>query len=1121
VRICALEALPRLASGKVDDAAIRRLATDAGRLEAECDEAAVDDPVGVRSLYAEVLGHVAVDDDATFVGLGGDSLSYVEVSVRLEDLLGTLPPAWHLRPVRELEALVVPRRRLKQVETNVVLRAVAIVMVVGTHAGLFEQRGGAHVLLAIAGFNVARFQLGARDAGTTARRVLAAAARVALPSMAWIALLVAVTDGYGLANVVLLNGHLGALDFDERWRFWFIEVLVQGLLVVAALFAVPGVRRLEARRPFGFAVGIVLVALALRHGLVEILDARHRTVQPQTIVWVLALGWAAQRAATVRQRLVVSALVVAAVPGFFYGEPVREAVIVGGVLALLWLPMLAIPRPLDRVAAPVAGASLAIYLTHWHVFPLVGDRSTPLAATLASVRRGRARHCVARPGARRRCGGDGRLAGGASSARRRTRAAAARCARGVVHGRAHDVRCTRAASRSATVVHAPTGRSARTPTMAITRRGFLLGQRRAAGAPRPRRSAAAVPATRPARSRTATARALRTDPFTLGVASGDPLPTAVGAVDPARPPTARGRRACRTRPVVVRWQVSTDESFRGRSVVRHGVTMAEPASGTRSTWTSTACRPGARVLVPLPDQPLGQPGRPHRDRPRPGASPASLAFAFASCQHWETGYYTAYRDMAEQTGPGRAPRRLHLRERAKDPASKPGTAARAPHNSPEIYTSRTTATGTRCTAATPNLQLVHQRFPWVVTWDDHEVDNDHAGLVSDKPADQAIFAERRASAYQVYYEHMPIRRRPSGPDLELYRNLRFGDLLNLHVLDTRQYRSDQPCGGEVSNCDERLAESQTMTGADRSAGCWRAWRPPAPAGTHSPSRRSSPSSTSTPSSRARSDGGAVQPDQWDGYAAQRRRSQTSWPAAARPANTVVLTGDFHASFVNDVKVDYDDPGRPPSPPSSSARRSAPTSATRVDRTGGDRHQLARQRAHQGLRRAPPRLRRLPGRPGHVDVGLPHRVDHRAADRHRVHQSGLGRGGRSTGGGPRLTCDHEPRLVTEGDAPCPRRRVGPWGPDRSPRPRRTAPTDGPDARGPPEVAALRGWHRPRRQPATPLASRRAGAGAPVNAPGPDPSAPSTCSSANAPIGVERPASPRMRRRSRMMRRGPPS
>ena len=113
------------------------------------------------------------------------------------------------------------------------------------------------------------------------------------------------------------------------------------------------------------------------------------------------------------------------------------------------------------------------------------------------------------------------------------------------------------------------------------------------------------------------------------------------------------------------------------------------------------------------------------------------------------------------------------------------------------------------------LQAAHAACPWIVTWDDHEVDNNYAAWNSEAldPAD--AFLRRRAAAYQAYYEHMPLRAAaiPSGPDMLLYRQLGFGDLVECFVLDTRQYRTDQPCGdGSAPVCDEVRDPRATLLG---------------------------------------------------------------------------------------------------------------------------------------------------------------------------------------------------------------------------------------------------------------------------------------------------------------------
>jgi peptidoglycan/LPS O-acetylase OafA/YrhL len=128
--------------------------------------------------------------------------------------------------------------------------------------------------------------------------------------------------------------------------------------------------------------------------VLPLLEVRHHTVQPQTTLWLFLLGWAAARAASNRQRLLVSAVAVLVTPGFFFDDPRREALVAAGVLLLTWVPTVPVPRPLHRVIGPLAAASLAIYLTHWHVFPAVVARTSPAVGVLASLAVGLAVHAL-------------------------------------------------------------------------------------------------------------------------------------------------------------------------------------------------------------------------------------------------------------------------------------------------------------------------------------------------------------------------------------------------------------------------------------------------------------------------------------------------------------------------------------------------------------------------------------------------------------------------------------------------------------------------------------------------------------------------------------------------------
>ena len=207
-----------------------------------------------------------------------------------------------------------------------------------------------------------------------------------------------------------------------------------------------------------------------------------------------------------------------------------------------------------------------------------------------------------------------------------------------------------------------------------------------------------------------------------------------------------------------------------------------------------------------------------------------------------------------------------------------------------------------------DLQASHAAFPWIVTWDDHEVENNYAGGidVTDPKNKQAIF--ERTNAYQAYYEHMPLRGpRPQGPALKLYRTLSYGDLATFHVLDTRQYRSPEIalCADKDETpsgyCAASLDPRRSMLGADQRtwllsglAGSKAAWNLIAQ------SVRFAQQDSSPDPATHRFDG----VDNWMGYVVDQR---LLLDAFSKVKNPVVLSGDSHVDFVYDVKRDFSDP----------------------------------------------------------------------------------------------------------------------------------------------------------------------------------------------------------------------
>jgi acyl-CoA synthetase (AMP-forming)/AMP-acid ligase II len=399
VGIHAVPELPRLATGKVNYPAVAALSATApatvpaNESTARAERAPQEQRGGpaaqqdtVRRIYEDALERTDIADTDTFVSLGGDSLSFVAASVRLEQALGHLPPDWHVTPVRDLElrrpggpARTRLARLFAPTDTSLVLRALGIFLIAGTHIGLFNWQGMAHVLIAAAGFNFARFQLSGEGLPRL-RRQLTSVARIAVPSMVFIAFAYLVTDHYGLVNIVLLNSMLGDEEVTTQWHFWFIEVMVYILLAMTALLSIPWLHRTERFIPFLFPLVLFGAGLLTRYEIVE-------PGVPYTVpaLWLFALGWAVAQSRTFAQRGIVSILAVLTVPGFF--EDInRDLTVIAGILLLAWLPTLPMPRVLGRVTVLLASASMHIYLVHWLVYPPLAGLGLPLAlaASLAA-----------------------------------------------------------------------------------------------------------------------------------------------------------------------------------------------------------------------------------------------------------------------------------------------------------------------------------------------------------------------------------------------------------------------------------------------------------------------------------------------------------------------------------------------------------------------------------------------------------------------------------------------------------------------------------------------------------------------------------------------------------------
>lgn len=416
-------------------------------------------------------------------------------------------------------------------------------------------------------------------------------------------------------------------------------------------------------------------------------------------------------------------------------------------------------------------------------------------------------------------------------------------------------------------------------------------------------------------TRLAHAGVVRTDPFALGVASGDPLP---GAVVLWTRLVGAGAQALTGRDVDVRWEVARDARF--RHVVRRGVARARRRLAHSVHVDVRGLEPGRDYWYRFRTGRHLSPAGRTRTAPAPWARPRHLLLAVANCQDFQNGYWPAYDALARE----QVDVVLHLGDYIYeyDAASTYADRRHSPTETAGLDQLRTLGDYRARHAqykGDPALQAAHASAPWIVTWDDHEVENNYASLtdeIDDTGAElqtRAQFARQRAAAYQAYFEHMPLRAdlRPGSADLRIFRRFDFGDLARVNVLDTRQYRTDQPGDRPADFGPEQLGTANTggtLTGAEQER--WlRRQLTSSPARWNVIAQQVMMNRTRFPDFTFSGLPFLSNLDQWDGYAPQRTRL-LRFLAARTVANPVVLAGDIHSSWFSDLRVDPDDLAAP-------------------------------------------------------------------------------------------------------------------------------------------------------------------------------------------------------------------
>lgn len=368
-------------------------------------------------------------------------------------------------------------------------------------------------------------------------------------------------------------------------------------------------------------------------------------------------------------------------------------------------------------------------------------------------------------------------------------------------------------------------------------------------------------------------------PFFHGVASGDPLSDRVILWTKVTPPTGNVAE------IPVYWQIATDINF--TNIINFGQATADSLSDYTVKLDVCGLQPATYYYYVF--QALGQNSVIGRTKTAPATGGTESRFAVASCSSYEHGYFNAYESMARRNDLDAV---IHLGDYIYEYESGGFSSSvvtgqgRTYQPTYEIISLDDYRIRHSHYKLDDQLQRVHQIHPFITTWDDHETANDsYKDGAQNHNAGEGPWITRKISGAQAYKEYMPIRNPDPSDDVKIWRKLRYGNLLDLIVLDSRLWGRDEQDLGETNNNNHKLLgddqfnwlESQLSDNSTQ-------WKIICQQVMMAPLELF---------------GFPVNADQWDGYNSQRNRL-INYIENNNIENPVVLTGDIHTAWANNV-----------------------------------------------------------------------------------------------------------------------------------------------------------------------------------------------------------------------------
>lgn len=379
MHVRAVASIPRTATGKP----MRRVLADeylaqvAAQPKPRPAEPVGNSPADVLAFFRQFFPGREIDRDASFESLGGDSLGYIQFSMSYEDRFGPLPSGWESLSVAQLQAQSSSggKRGWPRLESATLTRAFFMICIVALHLATFEYSknwGAAYFLYLLAGYSLMRFQWPEIDRTGNVATLLGTVVRIAIPTVLAVVFMQFWARRFEPLPLLLVSNFFDPSAYKVVY-YYFGEMYMQLVLMMAALFSFGRVREAFRHRPMTSCTALIAVAMLMSAASEWVWDTTfiyHRT--PLWYFWTVACGMLVASALPrgLQSRLTAMTIVTVAVL-MHHGFTSASYYICGGTAMLLFWPEIAVPAVVKRVVGEIAGASMFMYLSHFQVESLV------------------------------------------------------------------------------------------------------------------------------------------------------------------------------------------------------------------------------------------------------------------------------------------------------------------------------------------------------------------------------------------------------------------------------------------------------------------------------------------------------------------------------------------------------------------------------------------------------------------------------------------------------------------------------------------------------------------------------------------------------------------------------